>query len=328
MRHASLPVALLMAAATLQAQPCVSTSPPSGLSSTYTEGSGALLQWTAIPSSVGVQIRATTPSGANVKRRILGPELGQYLVPDPLLEPGTYTWRVQVACGTGTSTELTPVSAEASFTVGGSGACPATVTDVDGNVYNTVEIGGQCWMAENLATETYRDGSAIPTGLSNGAWATTTGGASAAWNNDPANKVTYGLLYNGYAVTDARGICPVGWHVPTDAEWTELTDHLGGEAVAGGPMKSTGTSVAGTGLWTTPNTGATNASGFSGLPGGVRAGAVGNFGSLGLFGFWWSASESSTGKAWVRLLRYDISSVVRVDYEIKSGRSVRCLRDE
>jgi uncharacterized protein (TIGR02145 family) len=205
--------------------------------------------------------------------------------------------------------------------------CGDPITDVDGNVYNTVQIGGQCWMQDNLATETYGDGSAIPTGLSNGAWSSTTSGAFAVHANNPANKGTYGLLYNWYAVADPRSICPAGWHVPTDGEWTELTDHLGGAGLAGGPMKATGTLGAGTGLWNAPNTGATNTSGFSGLPGGYRT--FGGYNDLlGNYGYWWSATESSTNDALLRLLDTDDALVGRFGFYKEYGLSVRCVRDE
>jgi uncharacterized protein (TIGR02145 family) len=197
---------------------------------------------------------------------------------------------------------------------------------VDGNVYNTVQIGGQCWMAENLATETYNDGSAIPTGLSNSAWQSTTSGAFAVYADNPANKGAYGLLYNWYAVADPRSICPAGWHVPTDGEWTELTDHLGGEPIAGGPMKTTGTLGAGTGLWNAPNTGATNISGFSGLPGGFRY-YNGLFYNLGDYGYWWGATESTTINAWSRILDTDNTFVLRSANDKDYGFSVRCVRD-
>jgi uncharacterized protein (TIGR02145 family) len=205
--------------------------------------------------------------------------------------------------------------------------CGDPITDVDGNVYRTVEIGDQCWMADNLATETYGDGSAIPTGLSDAAWTSTKSGAYAVYADNPANKGIYGLLYNWYAVVDPRSICPAGWHVPTEEEWTELTDHLGGAGVAGGPMKTTGTLGAGTGLWTAPNTGATNSSGFSGLPGGGRV-RIGNYTNLGSKGVWWSDTESSTSVAWLRRLDYDTTGVYRFDDHKEYGFSVRCVRDE
>jgi uncharacterized protein (TIGR02145 family) len=237
-----------------------------------------------------------------------------------------YTWQVQAACSTVPPYGVTSISPASTFTVGGSGTCPATVTDVDGNVYNTVQIGGQCWMAENLATETYNDGSAIPTGLSDSAWVSATSGAFAVYVDNPANKGTYGLLYNWYAVADPRSICPAGWHVPTDGEWTELTDHLGGAGVAGGQMKTTGT-VLSSGLWGPPNTGATNSSGFSGLPGGFRDGYSGSYGYLGIHGVWWSSTEHATYYAWYRRLTSDYPDVNSPTNVKAYGFSVRCVRD-
>jgi len=189
----------------LQAQPCDPALAPTELSSSYTAGSGALLQWEVVPGSVGVQIKATSPSGTSISRRIIGFERDQFLVPDGLLSPGTYTWQIQAACSASLPLAVTPLSTSNSFTVGGGSTCPSTVTDLDGNVYNTVQIGLQCWTAENLKVEHYQNGDAIPTGLSNSAWESTATGAFAVYNNAIANKDTYGLLYIGYAATDARG---------------------------------------------------------------------------------------------------------------------------
>ena len=310
----------------LEAQICDPSTAPSGLVSTYTPGSGALLEWDAVPGSVGVLLKVELPSGSSIDRRIVGPELDQFAVPDAVLTAATYTWRVQAACSTLRPFDLTPISASSTFTVGSGSSCPATLTDIDGNVYNTVEIGSQCWMEENLKVERYRDGSNIPTGLSDAAWQAATTEAFAVYDNDTANKATYGLLYNWYAVADARGLCPTGWHVPTDAEWTQLTDHLGGRSVAGGQMKTTGTLGAGTGLWQAPNTAATNSSGFSGLPGGSRI-VDGTFGAQGNAGYWWSSSELSAGNAWDRIWNYDNGSALRYYNDERVGYSVRCIRD-
>jgi uncharacterized protein (TIGR02145 family) len=202
-----------------------------------------------------------------------------------------------------------------------------SMTDQEGNVYKTVLIGTQEWMAENLNTSIYRNGDAIPTNLDNATWEVTTSGAWAYYNNDASYACPYGKLYNWYACVDARQLCPVGWHVPTDAEWTVLTDFLGGEAVAGGKMKTTGTIEAATGLWYSPNTGATNSSGFSGAPGGYR-GIDGDYYNVGYNGLWWSSSEVDTFYAWFRFLFYDDVFALRDDYGYKLlGFSVRCLRD-
>ena len=180
--------------------------------------------------------------------------------------------------------------------------------------YSTVQIGDQCWFAENLRTTTYLNGDAISQNLSDGDWQSTTSGAMAFYISGPA----YGGLYNWYAVDDARGLCPSGWHVPTDEEWTILTDHLGGELVAGGQMKSNyGWNDGGNG---------TNSSGFSGLPGGTRN-FNGNFNGAGVDGYWWSSSPFGSS-AWYRYLGY-VGEVVYREYfgNLRYGFSVRCVRD-
>ena len=150
-----------------------------------------------------------------------------------------------------------------------------------------------------------------------------TTGAWCYYNNDPENGEIYGKLYNWYAVKDSThgGLAPLGWHVPADSEWTTLITKLGGETLAGGKMK-----VAGTARWTTPNTGATNSSGFAGLPGGTRS-SNGTFYGIGGDGFWWSSTESSAAGAWDRSLDYDYSNGYRNYNGKPGGFSVRCLRD-
>jgi uncharacterized protein (TIGR02145 family) len=206
----------------------------------------------------------------------------------------------------------------------------SSVTDADGNTYTTVSIGTQVWMKENLKTSKYRNGNAITTNLTDVDWQNTTIGAYAIYNNDAANNTTYGKLYNWYAVADARGLCPAGWHVPSDAEWTTLENFLGGASVAGGKMKSTGTIVAGTGLWYSPNQDATNSSGFTGLPGGGRSGngaSSGGYGAIGYSGFWWSSTETSSPNVWGRYLNYFYGFSGRSGNLKRIGSSVRCLRD-
>jgi uncharacterized protein (TIGR02145 family) len=183
--------------------------------------------------------------------------------------------------------------------------------------YATVLIGEQCWFAENLRSENYENGDAIPAGLSNGEWSSTTSGATTVYGESASNLETYGRLYNWYAVDDARGLCPSGWHVPADGEWTVMTDHLGGANVAGGHMKTTyGWDNGGNG---------TNSSGFSGLPGGSR-GSNGNFYLAGVDGYWWSSSPSGSD-AWFRLLNNFSESVNRDASNQRYGFSVRCVRD-
>jgi uncharacterized protein (TIGR02145 family) len=205
--------------------------------------------------------------------------------------------------------------------------CPGTptVTDIDGNVYNTVQIGNQCWTQSNLKVSKYRNGDTIPTGLSNSAWENTTFGAYAIYNNDPVNNGLYGKLYNHYAVTDSRGLCPTGWHVPTDGEWTTLENHLGGSSVAGGALKSTVT-LPTPGGWNPPNTGATNSSGFTALPGGFRNN-LGELHSMSYYGHWWSSSTPFGPGAWYCSLFYDNSLINRSLILRAFGSSVRCLKD-
>jgi uncharacterized protein (TIGR02145 family) len=199
-------------------------------------------------------------------------------------------------------------------------AAPTTVTDVDGNVYNTVQIGDQIWMKENLKTSRYNTGSAIPYVVDNGSWSGLNTGAWSYYNHDENNNAIYGKLYNWYAV-EGDSLCPTGWHVPTDAEWTVLTDYLGGESVAGGKLKEIGTVH-----WNSPNTGATDEVGFTALPGGRRS-VSGSFYDVRGIGFWWSATPGSSDFSWARYLYYANASVIRNSYNKSYGFSVRCLRD-
>jgi uncharacterized protein (TIGR02145 family) len=199
-----------------------------------------------------------------------------------------------------------------------------SMTDQEGNVYKTIVIGTQEWMAENLNTSIYRNGDAIPTNLDNPSWQGTTSGAWAYFNNDASYACPYGKLYNWYTCVDARQLCPVGWHVPTDPEWTVLTNYLGGEDVAGGKMKTTGIETV-TGLWISPNAFATNSSGFSGAPGNSRY-YDGEYYFFG-FAFWWSSSVGYDDYPWYRYLLYNDGFAGRLISNKQNGFSVRCLRD-
>ena len=199
------------------------------------------------------------------------------------------------------------------------------ITDVDGNTYKTVYIGTQQWMGENLKTSKYSDGTTIPNITDNTQWQNNTTGAWAYYNNDAANNPKYGKLYNWYAVSKTtngnKNVCPTGWHVPTDAEWTVLTDYLGGNSIAGGKMKEVGTTN-----WNSPNTSATNTSLFTGLPGGYRD-LIGDYSNVGSLGLWWSSTGYNTYDAWSRNLDYYHGVAYRSDYGKDYGFSVRCLRD-
>jgi len=196
------------------------------------------------------------------------------------------------------------------------------LTDQDGNTYQTIQIGNQEWMMENLKVTHYRDGTAIPTGHSNSEWENLSTGAYAVYNDDVSNADTYGYLYNWYAVDDSRNIAPEGWHVPTDDEWQILVDYLGGSSVAGGKMKETGTEH-----WNSPNTGATNESGFSARPGGYRNYYDGYYYYMGDGGGFRSSTENNSSTAWHRSLNYNNSGVFRAYSSKDTGFSVRCIRD-
>jgi uncharacterized protein (TIGR02145 family) len=181
-------------------------------------------------------------------------------------------------------------------------------------------------MVENLKTTRFNNGVLIPLVLDPADWDKLTTQGYCWYNNDAANKTPYGALYNWYAVASGT-LAPAGWHVPSDAEWTQLTDFLGGESGSGGKLKSTGTIEAATGLWYAPNRDATNSTGFSALPGGYRHSTNGSFVDLGIGGFWWSSTPFDASNAWYRFLGYISSDVGKTNYSNVFGFSVRCVKD-
>lgn len=222
-----------------------------------------------------------------------------------------------------------------------------TITDFDGNVYNMVQIGSQYWMKENLKTTHYADGTAIPLVEEEAAWNTIkiTDDAYCYYDNNSSNGYIYGALYTWAAAmngassssinpSNVQGVCPTGWHLPSDNEWKELEMFLGmsqPEAEGtdfrgtdeGGKLKEIGTTH-----WTSPNTGATNSSGFTAMPGGFRFSGD-DFTSMGDAACFWSSTESRNSYVWSRILFSDYSKVYRYDgYSESAGMSVRCLRDE
>ena len=204
-----------------------------------------------------------------------------------------------------------------------------TVTDIDGNIYEIVQIGDQLWMAENLKVTHYNDGTEIPTGYSDDDWAGLSTGAYAVYGDNESNADTYGYLYNWYAVDDDRGVCPASWHVPTDGEYTALSDYLGGTSVAGEKLKEcTEGNCPESEYWYSPNTGATNESGFTALPGGAHYYYYGNCRHMGYNGSFWSSTEYGSNDAWHRGLESNHSEISRRDYGKDSGFSLRCIRDE
>jgi uncharacterized protein (TIGR02145 family) len=232
-----------------------------------------------------------------------------------LLPSTTYYVRAYATNGIGTA-----YGNEVSFITTGIPNNCGSVTDIDGTIYNAVTIGTQCWTQTNLDVSKYRNGDPIPEVTDATEWSNLTTGAWCYFDNNSANGPVYGKLYNWHAVNDPRGLAPEGWHVPSNAEWITLTTYLGGEGIAGGKMKETGTAH-----WVGPNT-ADNSSGFTGLPGGCRNGN-GMFTNLGSTGFWWSSSDVDASNSWHRLLNYFYDSF-NMYYNYKTNAySVRCIKN-
>jgi uncharacterized protein (TIGR02145 family)/prepilin-type N-terminal cleavage/methylation domain-containing protein len=195
-----------------------------------------------------------------------------------------------------------------------------TVADAEGYDYPTVLVGTQCWTQTNLRTAKYNDNTSIPNLISTTTWASATSGAYVWYLNDYNWGLTYGALYNFYAVKTEK-LCPVGWHIPSDAEYNILIAYLGGSVVAGGPMKETSTAH-----WNNQNTGATNASGLTVLPNGGRY-AEGVFNYRWTYAILWSSSISSGANAYTQVLGSYYTNVYRMNYSWAFGFAVRCLKD-
>lgn len=218
---------------------------------------------------------------------------------------------------------------------------PQTQTQADPQTYKSVTIGDQVWMVENLNEDKFRNGDPVPHAESDNAWNQAGLNNQPAWcyyNNDHANGEIFGKLYNYFAVVDPRGLAPEGWRIPSDADWSKLENHSGDQGVAsvkqkeeqfgvvmdfvaGGKLKE-----AGTAHWLSPNTGATNETGFTALPGGCRD-MTGSFQDVGDYGIWWSATQDTTSEAWNRRMHFINSSVHRYHQDKACGFSVRCVRD-
>jgi len=278
------------------------------LSATFTDGGSAVTATGFKYATNAALTGATSVAGSGTTSPFTGSLTG--------LTASTQYWAV----GYATNAVGTSYGDTITFTTSAPpSACGTSTVTYDGHNYTTVQIGSQCWFKENLRNDNYNDGTAIPGSMDNATWTTTTSGAQAILDADSvANFATYGRLYNWYAVNNAAGLCPTGWHVPTDAEWDSLTTFLGGLSGAGNAMKST------TG-WPSGD-GGTNSSGFSALPGGYRYGANGSFANQGSAGYWWSSSPSGTSAS-VRYLDSGYSSVFRSNASARGGFSVRCLQD-
>lgn len=232
-----------------------------------------------------------------------------------------YHFRIKAVNASGTSygkdTTFVTAGTGRSKIIFNPGLTYGSVADNDGNTYKTIQIGTQTWMAENLKTTRYNDGTSIPLVIGMVDWNESTTPGYCWYTND---SVSYGALYNFFTVNTGK-LCPLGWQVPSDAQWTALTTLLGGEDLAGNKQKEIGLTH-----WQTPNAGATNESGYTALPGGYRR-TDGTYLNLKKYGYWWSSTESSSVNAFYRLMFYDSGFAQRVNSDKRNGFSVRCLLD-
>ena len=304
---------------------CDNSVAPQSLSAVYSSGFGVKLSWDPVIGSQGVQLLATSPVGSSISRRIVGVELDGFNIADALLGPGVYTWTVQATCSNTPPFDLTPVAPLDTFSTIIS-LCSDSVVDYDGNVYSVVQVGFDCWMGENLRTSQYGNGDAIPSGLSDSLWQEADAGAVAFYDNDPALGLERGYLYNWHATSDSRQLCPIGWRIPSLSDWNGLAATYGGKSVAGGALKATGTIGLGTGIWMDPNLGATNSSGFTGLPNGVRT-SSGSFISLNLVATWWTSEGVGTRRANSRIVQFDSTILNLAVGSRNNGNAVRCVKD-
>ena len=202
---------------------------------------------------------------------------------------------------------------------------PNSVSDIEGNTYPVVKIGNQYWMAKNLEVKEYRDGTSIPEIMDNTQWDEATIGAWCQYNNNSSYEYEYGLLYNYFAISNPKGLCPSGWHIPSNTEWDELFNNYGGREVGGNALKETGTAH-----WY--DGGGTNIDGFTALPGGMRSGSSGIFynappGDLSPDGWFWSISTYNIANGYTFKLHDGQAEIIFAPESMESGCSVRCIKD-
>ena len=306
--------------------PSVSTNSISGITTTSAISGGSIVtDGGGIITESGICWATITNPTIDDSKTVSGAGTGSYISNlSGLMEGTTYFVRAFATNSAGTA-----YGNEISFKTYNNDA----TQDIDGNYYNTVTIGSQVWMAENLKTTRYNDGTAIPLVTDNAAWGALTTPGYCWYNNDEATyKDQYGALYNWYVVNaesnGGKNACPAGWYVPNDADWSILTTYLGGESVAGGKLKESGTVH-----WQSPNSEATNEFLFSALPGGRRVGngpidGLGAFSAIGYDGSWWSATEFSSNWSYYRNIQNQAADVYRAIFDKPFGFSVRCLQGE
>jgi uncharacterized protein (TIGR02145 family) len=305
--------------------------PPKDLTAALVSITQIDLTWTDNSNNEdGFKIQRKTGSGNFADIGSVGRDVTKYSDKNLILNT-TYTYRVysynQLGFADSYTNEVTvTVVGPTSHSCGSKDVHNAakiygTITDIDGNAYKTIQIGDQVWMAENLKTTKYRNGINIPNISDNSEWRDNTTGAYCSYENNASNECPYGKLYNWYVIKDNTLLCPTGWHVPSDEEWTTLINFLGGAIVAGGQMKSEGIQ-----FWLSPNLEGINSTGFSGLPGGIRY-DDGTFFATGKDAYWWSSTETGTDGAWDRSLFYASKDITRVNNPKKNGASIRCIKD-
>lgn len=196
------------------------------------------------------------------------------------------------------------------------------VYDIDGNGYDTVRIGTQTWLVQNLRVSRFSNEDSIPSGYTSSELSHLQSPAVMVYENDSSYSNIYGFLYNWYAVADTRSLAPEGWHIPSNDEWEELSAFLGGDSLAGGMLKDVGVD-----LWYPPNTGATNETGFTGLPGGWFSGFGGFYGSVRSWGTFYSNTPHNYADSYAWGLRSNSSALSHGIYYKQAGRSVRCIKN-
>jgi len=299
----------------------LTTSTPTNITSnSATLGGNVTSDGNTAVTERGVCYSTSQNPTINNTKVIMGSGAGTFTITcTGLLVDATYYVRAYAINSQGTA-----YGNQLNFIAGGPGGVPGndagTISDIDGNVYHTVTIGTQVWMVENLKTTKYNDGTVIPYITDNTIWQSNATGAYCWYNNDVINKNVYGALYNWKAVNTGK-LAPFGWHVSTDTDWTTLTNFLGGESVAGGKLKEVGISH-----WIAPNTGATNTSGFTALPGGYRD-ATGPYGGVGNMSHWLTSTEYSLYYGWRRDIQSQNDNVVRSGSYGGYGFYIRCVKD-
>ncbi len=305
-------------------QVCDPFSPPANLDHTEVAGTGYLLRWDPVPGSQGIVLRAERPTGGTMQKRVLGMELDQIFLPYTSVFAGPYAWRVAAACSSSFPYNPTPFSQTDTLLVGGPNPCPDSVWDAEGRAYPVAWIARQCWMASNLQTMHFQNGDALAGGLAHAEWAADSVSAYAEVGGDSTNRPIRGLLYNAKAATDPRGICPVGWQVPDQADVKRLNGVLGPNA--GGALKALGDNSSGSGLWDYPNTGATDATGMHVQPAGYRN-LAGHYSNINEAAFFWALSplvDVPTMRMY--LLQASNTQLTQTVFNVAYGFSVRCLK--